>query len=106
EKYNKPSRFLEEIPPHLLSVDDFLGKTSRKHRPGMAKVAGAKKFLASKRFILGDRVRHSKWGPGVIVGVQGEEEDTEYQVAFPEQGIKLLLAKFAPLEKADEELDV
>lgn len=106
EKYNKPSRFLEEIPPHLLSVDDFLGKTSRKHRPGMAKAAGAKKFLASKRFILGDRVRHSKWGPGVIVGVQGEEEDTEYQVAFPEQGIKLLLAKFAPLEKADEELDV
>lgn len=103
EKYNTPSRFLEEIPPHLLSGDDFLEKTGKKHQPGMGKagVAGAKEFPDPKQYILGDRVRHSKWGPGVIVGVRGKGEDTEYQVAFPELGIKVLLAKFAPLEKAD-----
>lgn len=103
EKYNMPSRFLEEIPPHLLSDDVFPGKTGKKRRPGMGKaeVTGAKIISESKRYVLGDRVRHSKWGPGVIVGVRGEGDDTEYQVAFPEQGIKVLLAKFAPLEKAD-----
>ncbi|MDD2553300.1 MAG: 3'-5' exonuclease, partial [Desulfotomaculaceae bacterium] len=104
EKYNKPSRFLEEIPPHLLSGDDFLEKAGEKRRTGQGKtgVTGAKKISDSQRYILGDRVRHSKWGPGVIVGVRGEGEDTEYQVAFPDQGIKVLLAKFAPLEKANE----
>ena len=104
EKYNKPSRFLEEIPPHLLSNDNLPGNGIKKDRPGMggAGVAGGKKILGVQQYLLGDRVSHNKWGPGVVVGVQGDGEDTEYQVAFPEQGIKVLLAKYAPLQKADE----
>ena len=104
ERYNKPSRFLEEIPPHLVSGDDFLETDAKRHRPGMKRTEakGVKKTSVPQRYILGDRVRHCKWGPGLIVGVRGEGEDTEYQVAFPDQGIKVLLARYAPLEKADE----
>ncbi len=101
EKYNTPSRFLEEIPPHLLSDDDSLGKAGNKPRPGNGKKGAKDANINSviQQYILGDRVRHSKWGPGVIVGVRNGGEDIEYQVAFPDQGIKTLLAKFAPLEK-------
>ncbi len=103
EKYNKPSRFLEEIPGHLLSDDNLPENGIKKDRPGMgAGVTVGKRILGVRQYLLGDRVRHNKWGPGVVVGVQGDGEDTEYQVAFPEQGIKVLLAKYAPLQKADE----
>ncbi|BAF60710.1 superfamily I DNA and RNA helicases [Pelotomaculum thermopropionicum SI] len=91
QRCNMPSRFLEEIPPHLVSSDDMLDGMQEK-RQAAAKVG---------RFILGDKVRHRKWGVGVIVGVQGEGEDTEFKVAFPDQGIKVLLAKYAPLEKTN-----
>ena len=90
EKYNTPSRFLEEIPPHLLSGDDFLEKTGKKHQPGMGKagVAGAKEFPDPKQYILGDRVRHSKWGPGVIVGVRGKGEDNRVPGGLSRTGYK------------------
>lgn len=107
ERYNKASRFLEEIPPRLLSSDDFLDEASEKRQSGTkrAGVKGAKKISDAHKYILGDRVRHCKWGQGLIVGVRGEGDDTEYQVAFPDQGIKVLLAKYAPLEKADDSWD-
>ena len=35
----------------------------------------------------------------MIVGVRGRGDDAEYKVAFPEQGIKVLLARYARLEK-------
>ena len=92
ERYNKPSRFLEEIPPHLVDSAD---KKSR--FKVVLKEAGT--GPVAERFILGDKVSHRKWGPGVIVGVQGEGEKAEYKVAFPGQGIKVLLAKYAPLVK-------
>jgi DNA helicase-2/ATP-dependent DNA helicase PcrA len=107
-RYNKASRFLEEIPPKLMCSDDFLEETNEKSQPRIKRIGntGVKNISAAPQFILGDRVRHCKWGPGLIVGVRGEGDGTEYQVAFPDQGIKVLLAKYAPLEKSDEKWDV
>jgi DNA helicase-2/ATP-dependent DNA helicase PcrA len=48
---------------------------------------------------VGDKVRHAKWGDGVVVSVRGKEDEAEYQVAFPDGGIKKLLAQYAPLTK-------
>jgi DNA helicase-2/ATP-dependent DNA helicase PcrA len=96
---NKTSRFLREMMP--------LAETNVKRQP-MIKgigVTGAKKKSESPQHILGDRVRHCKWGTGLIVGVRGDGDDTEYRVAFPDQGIKVLLAKYAPLEKDIEPCD-
>jgi len=103
ERYNKPSRFLEEIPPHLMSADDFLNGVEEKRPPGKKAIRGmsVKKPQDMEQFILGDKVRHVKWGTGVIVGVQGQGEDAEFKVAFPDQGIKVLLARYAPLERAN-----
>lgn len=102
ERYNKPSRFLEEIPPHLLSSEDLPVDAKGRRRPGLnAGEKSAKKSQEIEQFILGDKVRHVKWGLGVVVGVKGEGEDTEFKIAFPDQGIKVLLAKYAPLERAN-----
>ncbi|MBO6303918.1 MAG: DNA helicase PcrA [Selenomonadaceae bacterium] len=47
----------------------------------------------------GDKVRHGKWGEGMIVSVKGVGENALLQVAFPNEGIKNLTQKYAPIEK-------
>ncbi len=48
---------------------------------------------------VGDLVMHKKWGQGAVVKVNGSGEDLELDIAFKEQGIKRLLAAFAPITK-------
>lgn len=48
----------------------------------------------------GDKAVHGKWGTGTVVSVKGAGENTELDIAFPQIGIKRLLAKFAPITKA------
>lgn len=48
---------------------------------------------------LGDKVSHKKWGVGTVVEVTGQAENMELNIAFPGEGIKKLLAAFAPIEK-------
>lgn len=49
---------------------------------------------------VGDKVRHSKWGIGTIVSVQGTGEEVSLKIAFPGQGIKGLMQKYAPITRA------
>lgn len=48
----------------------------------------------------GDKVRHAKWGEGTIVSVKGEGEETELKIAFPGQGIRPFMQKYAPITRA------
>ncbi|QIL50858.1 DNA helicase PcrA [Weissella coleopterorum] len=50
---------------------------------------------------VGDLVTHKKWGTGTVVKVNGLGEDMELDVAFESQGIKRLLAAFAPIKKQE-----
>lgn len=50
----------------------------------------------------GDKAEHRKWGVGTVVKVDGKGEDQELDVAFPNMGIKRLLAAFAPLKKVEK----
>ncbi len=47
----------------------------------------------------GDKAKHGKWGIGTVVAVKGSGEEVELQIAFPEQGIKALMQKYAPITK-------
>ncbi|MBE6098137.1 MAG: DNA helicase PcrA [Schwartzia succinivorans] len=49
---------------------------------------------------VGDKVRHSKWGIGTIVSLQGTGEEVSLKIAFPGQGIKGLMQKYAPITRA------
>ena len=48
---------------------------------------------------VGDDVRHSQWGEGVIVEIDGVGDKAEASVHFPSVGPKRLLLSWAPLEK-------
>jgi len=114
--YNQPSRFLKEIPPQLLSVNDWSGESGLVmngrqpdsnaggrllKKPVISRKDTGKNREGAEQLTTGDKVKHSKWGIGVVVGVQGEGEDIIFKVAFPNQGIKVLMARYAPLERAN-----
>ncbi|MBI1762702.1 MAG: UvrD-helicase domain-containing protein [Acidobacteria bacterium] len=54
---------------------------------------------STSNFRANQRVRHAKYGQGLIVKVEGEGEDAKLTVNFPGYGHKKLIAKFAGLEK-------
>ncbi len=49
---------------------------------------------------VGARVRHERYGSGVILRIEGVGEDAKLTVSFPGYGQKKFIAKFATLEKA------
>jgi hypothetical protein len=48
----------------------------------------------------GDRVRHRRFGDGIVVSSQWVKGDEEVTVAFVGQGVKRLIAAYAGLERA------
>lgn len=50
----------------------------------------------------GDKVSHKKWGVGTVVAVNGSGDDMELDIAFPDEGVKRLLASFAPLKRVQD----
>jgi len=52
------------------------------------------------RFRAGDHVQHPSLGSGVVVSSTLRSDDEEVTVAFPEKGVKKLMASFAKLAKA------
>ncbi|MBI4653927.1 MAG: DUF3553 domain-containing protein [Nitrospirae bacterium] len=92
----EPSRFLNEIPSecyhHIKRQPGATAITSRVLAP-------AADFLDSSPFAVGVRVRHPKWGTGVVRESYGESNDIKVMVNFPSVGIKRLSLRFANLEK-------
>jgi len=49
---------------------------------------------------VGDKARHGKWGIGTVVSVKKVADgEVELKIAFPGQGVKGLMQKYAPIEK-------
>jgi DNA helicase-2/ATP-dependent DNA helicase PcrA len=48
---------------------------------------------------VGDRVRHPKWGEGLVKDVEGAGGDGLLTISFPNVGEKMVMLKYAPLEK-------
>ncbi|WP_375792997.1 DNA helicase PcrA [Levilactobacillus parabrevis] len=118
---NPESRFITEIAPELLHLDYSESKSgltpSRKDVPFARRTASAvatpyhgKTGRVSEptgtgagkvAWSIGDKASHKKWGVGTVVKVSGTGEDAELDIAFPEQGVKRLLAAFAPIKRVD-----
>lgn len=113
-QYNRPSRFLEEIDQELLDIHG-MRPTSNASQPSPLRANNAtpkyqqptKAGVSAKvatggetgGWKSGDKVKHKKWGPGTVVRVSGDAKDLELDIAFPSQGVKRVLAAFAPIEK-------
>ncbi len=114
-QYNRPSRFVEEIEDQLLTKAGqivqpannrpFAVRKAYATRPAYEQTATtgvhAKQNTGGEKaaWQVGDKLRHKKWGVGTVVKTSGAKKDMELDVAFPEQGVKRLLAAFAPIEK-------
>lgn len=104
---NQPSRFLKEVPSRLVKVLGIDTKPEKQvsinnsfpnnHRQTTSFTGNSE--AETGIFKLGDKVEHGKWGQGVVVSVKGEGLDAEISVAFPGVGIKMLVARYAPLRK-------
>jgi DNA helicase-2/ATP-dependent DNA helicase PcrA len=91
----QPSRFLSEIPTGCYS---FIEK-----RPRTGVITSEVKlppdFFNTTKFHTGVRVKHPKWGEGVVRDSYGDTDDIKVMVNFPTVGVKRLSLKFAQLEK-------
>ena len=60
----------------------------------------APRAAKSKDPLVGTRVRHSKYGVGTIIGVEGEGEERNLTVSFQDYGAKKLKETYANLQLA------
>jgi DNA helicase-2/ATP-dependent DNA helicase PcrA len=89
---NLPSRFLLDIPPHLLMPP-------RGYAPQRAKAVPPSLWTKTP-LNAGDHVRHAKFGEGIVVSCLPIKDDQEVTVAFKgEAGLRRLLLSLAPLER-------
>ncbi len=94
---NPPSRFLDDIPEHLLESHNPGTRTTR-GKDGLINGEASSKSLSSPKstsFKDGERIRHEVFGDGMIVASQGDI----LTVAFSGVGLKKLSASIAPLRK-------
>jgi DNA helicase-2/ATP-dependent DNA helicase PcrA len=94
------SRFLDELPglEVLESESVPLARPAggRWREVAIHESAGAGVHLGLE---AGDRVRHPKWGEGQIESIVGAGGDGLVTIGFPNVGQKMLMLKYAPLEK-------
>ncbi len=94
ENYSRPSRFLREIPAELVQEVRLRGHFSQ---PVAAAKAG-NPMAQDRKFKLGQRVSHAKFGEGIILKFEGEGAQERAQINFKQAGIKWLMLNYAQLE--------
>jgi DNA helicase-2/ATP-dependent DNA helicase PcrA len=101
-EYHKQSRFLDEIPGHLIEwrrderavaapASERLAQRPGSRTPGNRRVPSLSP---------GDKVTHDAYGLGTVLSVEGRGDDPEAKIDFGgEYGIKHLVLRYAPIEK-------
>ncbi len=117
--YNRPSRFVGEVPKELLDSQDetvrlrsiYGGSHSGAERSAAA--GGGTQPAAKKRPLaqaaapaafdlkVGERVNHRVFGPGTILQITPMGGDHLVEVAFQRVGTKKIMATFARLERIE-----
>jgi len=101
-RYNIPSRFVSEIPGELvewLSPPRRRGIDLDTSEWGRSIVAPRMSAPVSP-WRVGQSVKHSKFGLGVIIDAEGRGDDARVQVNFRDAGVKWLALEYAKLEPA------
>jgi len=112
-QYNQPSRFVSEIPDHLVRTSgaqfrahrrsreearhDLVEAAMRRGRAGMPVHGTGAEALGLR---AGDAVMHARYGEGVVIDVDGEGADAEATIRFPGVGEKRFSLHMTPLKRA------
>jgi DNA helicase-2/ATP-dependent DNA helicase PcrA len=115
----EPSRFLDALPPHVVeersttpSWRPLRSSGAMPPRPSRPRGAAARRLPPdigfpeeasqdAPRYVTGERVRHRKFGGGIVRAVSGDGRDLRVSVDFddPDIGTKQLLVAYAGLER-------
>lgn len=85
---SEPSRFLSEIP------DDY-----QKNAPRV----GKSKAESLSQIFPGELVEHDKWGEGLVLEVEGSDENAVATINFAGVGVKRVLLMYTPLKLKKEQ---
>jgi DNA helicase-2/ATP-dependent DNA helicase PcrA len=116
-QYNPPSRFLDEIPAELITEAEGSRSARRRSQSRLGRASWGshreeivESALSARQrpepsgadtlgLRLGDDVRHTTFGEGVILDLKGSGDNTEATVRFADGKEKVLLLSWAPLER-------
>ena len=94
DTYGQPSRFIGELPADLIEEVRPRLQVSRPTFVGRRPLEDT----APHAMRMGSRVRHSKFGDGVVLNFEGNGPQARIQVNFERQGTKWLMLSYANLE--------
>jgi DNA helicase II / ATP-dependent DNA helicase PcrA len=110
DSYNRPSRFIAEIPHALLQEIRMRGAVARPYESrgstnsyrGGSQNSTVKRIPADDGALrIGQRVSHGKFGEGVVLQAEGHGERARVQVNFARDGAKWLMLGYAKLLPLD-----
>lgn len=109
-RYNPGSRFLDEIPVHVLdwrrtgeAITTWASSSATRNRETSTSMAsfgsGRGPVKTVPHVVPGDRVLHATFGMGEVLAVHGSGDATKADVDFGSAGTKRLSLRHAPMEK-------
>ncbi len=106
-QHNPPSRFLAEIPKHLIDwrrtdvADGGWGVSGRRVDTSWKAATSPRERRSeqSASYVTGDRVLHASFGMGTVLATAGSGDKLQTTVDFGSAGVKKLSVKYAPMEK-------
>ncbi len=94
----KPSNYTGKTYNSVDSVNDFFKRMANKSSSEQ-RTESKRQPESSGEYRIGSRVRHERYGSGVVVRIEGAGEDAKLTVNFPGYGQKKFVARFAALER-------
>ncbi|MDP9089573.1 MAG: DNA helicase II [Pseudomonadota bacterium] len=94
DTYGQPSRFIGELPPELI---EEIRPRLQVSRPVFIRRSTTLDEAPPPGMKMGSRVRHSKFGDGVVLNFEGNGPHARIQVNFERQGTKWLMLSYANL---------
>ena len=98
DTYGQPSRFIGEFPPDLI---EEIRPRLQISRPAFVKHSAGLEEAPAAGMRMGSRVRHSKFGDGVVLNFEGNGPHARIQVNFERQGTKWLMLSYANLVRVE-----
>jgi DNA helicase-2/ATP-dependent DNA helicase PcrA len=106
DTHSAPSRFIKEVPPDIIAevrprvqvTRAVAAARMRREQPAAPVIRFRNEEPPPPGMRLGARVRHGKFGEGVVLNVEGSGPHARVQVNFEQQGTKWLMMQYANLE--------
>jgi DNA helicase-2/ATP-dependent DNA helicase PcrA len=99
-RYNVASRFLDEVPAGMLQWLSPRHANFAAEPEAFAGRNAAERIRDGAGWRIGQSVKHSRFGLGIIIDAEGRGTDARVQVNFRDGGVKWLALEYAKLQPA------